>query len=62
MWFKTFIDSFFWTFAFQISLFTVDSLSSTNFGSMTYSVFGFVVLYISIFAVIANLRRTMGNS
>ncbi|PIN84937.1 MAG: hypothetical protein COV47_04765 [Candidatus Diapherotrites archaeon CG11_big_fil_rev_8_21_14_0_20_37_9] len=61
MWWKVFVDSLFWNFAMQIFFFILDSLSSTNFSSVTYTVFGFVVLYIFTFVVIANMRYTSGT-
>lgn len=55
-WAKLLIDALYWTIAFQLFLFFVDSYSGVNFRASSYSLFGFVLLYFYTICILGVIR------
>ena len=53
---KILIDSLFWAFVLQLFFFAVDALSTRDFGSRTYTVFGFFITYLDAITIVWTLR------
>ena len=54
MLFKVFVESIFWTFMLQIFFFLLDMFSKTNFSDATFTLFGFIIIYIAMFVWLAS--------
>lgn len=56
MWFKIAVDSIFWTFTLQMFFFILSVVSGTAFREITFTLFGYLILYFSIFMVLVSLK------
>ena len=56
MLFKTLVDSLYWTIIVEVFFFMIDLFSAKNFSEQTYTVFGFLIIYVYVAVIIYVLR------
>jgi len=56
MWFQNAVDSIFWAFCLQLMFLFIDMFSNTHIASLTFTWFGFLILYFSAYVCVASLR------
>ncbi|HLC93105.1 MAG TPA: hypothetical protein VJH23_05355 [archaeon] len=56
MYLKIAVESIFWTFILQMFFFFISSTSGTMFKGITFTLFGFLIIYFSMFMVLVSLK------
>jgi len=58
MWLRVAVDSVFWTLILQVFFLLIDIYTQTDISSATFTLFGFLILYVFVNVTIANMRYT----
>ena len=56
MWFAVFVESIFWTMALQAFFFLLDLFGKTSISEATFTIFGFIIIYVAVFEWIGSYR------